>query len=73
MSGGTEFLKDSLGVLKSNCLTEVEVNLTRWEAPPGSNRTAPPTYITQTLCPENCSGHGLCVQGNIVTLIVQLL
>ena len=63
MSGGLEFLKDSIGLLKQNCVTELELNVSRWEHGAESDHPRPPASIMNTLCPDDCSGHGSCLNG----------
>ena len=63
ISGGIDWRASAVNDVKVQCEIEVKKNTSLWTKDPDTGYLKPPRDILDNLCPENCSGQGICVNG----------
>ena len=65
ISGGIDWRASAVNDVKVQCEIEVKKNTSLWTKDPSTGYLKPPSDILDNLCPENCSGQGICVNGKL--------
>lgn len=63
ISGDLNWAQAALEAFIGKCEDIIDRNITIWDRDNSSNIICPPPVITDKLCPNDCSQHGLCDKG----------
>ena len=70
ITASSDWVQASEESVKSACEAEVQRNTSLWVPPADGKPPAPPTYITDALCPDNCNNQGTCNDGILIVSII---
>lgn len=62
--GNKEFIERAIEDMENKCITEASRDMTTWEKDNNGNPIEPNLEIQTSLCPNRCSGNGVCVAAN---------
>jgi hypothetical protein len=64
--GDKEFIERAIEDMENKCITEAIRDMTTWEKDNNGNPVQPNLEIQTSLCPNQCSGNGVCLASSCV-------